>query len=724
MLYVRILALSAALWLAACSSKAFTCGGVGCPRGLVCDTESGNCIDPGTILDGGGASRDGGPSRDGGIFPGLRDGGSVNDGGGVEDGGASADAGADGGPDVGQPCATSACRGDQILVCGSNNFYAPGEDCSVRHLRCIDGQCGGCQPGARRCGGTTTVEECNTDGATYSTVETCMSNQSCDSGRCVAMGACQVGGKSNQGCDYWAVDLPNADVVPQAGGVSPANAQYALVVSNTHESSPAMITISKSDNGTPVTVTTDTIPPRDLKVFNLPARNADQCGSALLCSSVSYRAYRVQSTIPVVAYQFNPLNNTNEAFSNDASLLIPTNALDREYIAVTADAQAGVDSRNRTVSWGAYVSVVGVLDAPTSVTVTVPNGVLFDVPTGATANGQVVTATLSKYQVMTLLSKPPASELSSGTQVAGAGNLSGARVVATGRVAVFAGNVASVAPHGPGSKCCADHMEEQMFPVSAWGREYVAVRSLPRRLGATAEEDLWRIIASQDGTALTYVTNSASALTGQPSTLNAGQSVEFRSRGDFIVSGSAPILLAQIMTSSNQAFDLGPGGINAQSCTPNASNPAPQDQMCTNAYQTLSRCAPDPILPIFGACQPVGDPSLTLMPPLRQFRRDYVFLTPLDYNRDYAVIVAPQGTTVTLDNVTLAPGSFSTIGVFDGVTYQRTRVVLTTRGRHVLTATMPVGLIVGGYDRDVSYGYPGGLNLESAAPDGGMADGG
>lgn len=674
--------------------------------------------------DGGGNLRvDGGARADGGT---RLDGGSRGDGGAVlEDGGATeADGGSvDGGAEVGGSCSTSACHGDQILVCGINGFYGPGEDCSVRNLRCVNGDCAGCQPGARRCAGTTAVEACNEDGLTYSTVETCAQNQACDQGRCVTAGPCGVGGKlSNQGCDYWAVDLPNADVSVSAGAPSPANAQYAVVISNTDETRSATVVITKSDGASPVSVVTDTVPPRDLKVFNLPARNADQCGTTMGCASVGYKAYRIQTSIPVVAYQFNPLNNTTEAFSNDASLLLPSNALDTEYIAVTGDAQGGQNRSGQSTPWGAFVAVVGTADTATTVTVTIPAGISFVTSiSGATVSGQVVTASVAKYQVLTVLSTPPASETATpSAQVQGGGNLSGARVSASAKVAVFAGNIASVVPHGPGSKCCADHMEEQMFPVSTWGKDYVAMRSLPRQLGATSEYDYWRLTAALDGTTLTYVTNGTSGLIGQPTTLRGGQSVEFRSRGDFIVSANNPIMLAQFMTSSNQAFDLGPGGINQRTCTPNTANPAAADLQCTQAYQALSRCITDPVFG-GGYCQPVGDPSLTLIPPVRQFRRDYVFLTPLDYHTDYAVIVAPVGTTVTLDGTVLTAASFQTVGALAGVTYIRARVVLTTRGRHVLTATAPVGLIVGGYDRDVSYGYPGGLNLESsAASDGGL----
>src|SRR5438067_1399356 len=39
---------------------------------------------------------------------------------------------------------------------------------------------------------------------------------------------------------------------------------------------------------------------------------------------LSSRAFRIQATAPLVAYQFNPMAQT---FSNDASLLLPTNGL-------------------------------------------------------------------------------------------------------------------------------------------------------------------------------------------------------------------------------------------------------------------------------------------------------------------------------------------------------------------------------------------------------------
>jgi hypothetical protein len=101
---------------------------------------------------------------------------------------------------------------------------------------------------------------------------------------------------------------------------------------------------------------------------------------------------------------------------------------------------------------------------------------------------------------------------------------------------------------------------------------------------------------------------------------------------------------------------------------------------------------------------------MVLTPPTEQFRDAYVFLAPEDYQIDFANIVAPAGTAVRLDDEVVR--NWTDVAEMAGVTWMVATVELAD-GRHTLTADAPIGLTVYGYDRDVSYGYPGGVNLQA-----------
>ena len=98
---------------------------------------------------------------------------------------------------------------------------------------------------------------------------------------------------------------------------------------------------------------------------------------------------------------------------------------------------------------------------------------------------------------------------------------------------------------------------------------------------------------------------------------------------------------------------------------------------------------------------------MILAPPVEQFRKDYVFLSPDAYLYDYVNIVAPTGTIVTMDGVNLPAGNFKPIGN-TGYTVARQ---LVSDGVHTIVANNPVGVVAYGYDKDVSYGYTAGMNL-------------
>ena len=134
---------------------------------------------------------------------------------------------------------------------------------------------------------------------------------------------------------------------------------------------------------------------------------------------------------------------------------------------------------------------------------------------------------------------------------------------------------------------------------------------------------------------------------------------------------------------------------------------------------------------------PGGDPSLTFVPPVEQWRADYVLLTPDKYTFDFLVITAPSDAHVFLDGL-LLDATVCDIAPGDGLTAQsaarRRRRISSYRcqlsfpvidpdapnnvspgkqndGVHHVQADEPVGVLVYGFDCFVSYAYAGGTEL-------------
>src|SRR5262249_29878548 len=110
-----------------------------------------------------------------------------------------------------------------------------------------------------------------------------------------------------------------------------------------------------------------------------------------------------------------------------------------------------------------------------------------------------------------------------------------------------------------------------------------------------------------------------------------------------------------------------------------------------------------------------GDPSMSMMIPVEQYRNKYVFLAPDDYDISYADVVMRLDASLTLDGqpVTVAPAAIGS-SIF-GVA----RIPLprdTNAGSHLLEGSAPFGLQVIGYGEYTSYQYPGGANLDPIAP--------
>jgi len=104
-----------------------------------------------------------------------------------------------------------------------------------------------------------------------------------------------------------------------------------------------------------------------------------------------------------------------------------------------------------------------------------------------------------------------------------------------------------------------------------------------------------------------------------------------------------------------------------------------------------------------------GDPAMTISVPIEQYRIDYSFHAPTNYESNFVNITAPVGAQVTLDGQAVA--GFTPIG---GTGFAIARVQLSNAGdgSHTVDSNQKVGISVYGVLSYGSYWYAGGLDLD------------
>lgn len=524
----------------------------------------------------------------------------------------------------------------------------------------------------------------------------CDPNETCVNGFCLT--ACENAERnpSTVGCNFYAVDLDNS-VDNFMGIMSDAAAQqYAIAVANVNDY-PVMVRVYKNTApfGQPIAeelVTEVTVSGNDLEQIDLPQRELDgtmgQNGPYMPGTGsgtfVSSHAYRIESSGPIVAYQFNPVI---QQFSNDASILIPRQAWGKNYLVMgwptsnPCGAPPGDPLHFEGIPDHTFVTIVG-KEEDTLVTIWPTHPVMASGgPSGAaipeTQPGEPIEVTIGPYDVINLESlQPQVSPFDCLNYQDQDGDFTGTRVESSKPVAVFSGNERGNGhggadppppPDWEGGTCCTDHLEEQMFPVTALGWKYAVSRSPVRSQQAGYEEpDLYRVLATVDGT---QITTSLPAPNNQ-FTLNAGEFRTFYAYSGFTIEAlGGAIMLGQILVSQ----DLVPGGI--------------------------------------------GDPSFMVFPAVDQYRDHYVFLVPTTFQDNFMVVVLPVGATVTLDGDSEFPPVCEErpIGTIETVTYKQVTCPLEP-GVHRITTSEPAGLSVYGYYAVGSYDYCGGSDVDIINP--------
>jgi hypothetical protein len=107
----------------------------------------------------------------------------------------------------------------------------------------------------------------------------------------------------------------------------------------------------------------------------------------------------------------------------------------------------------------------------------------------------------------------------------------------------------------------------------------------------------------------------------------------------------------------------------------------------------------------------IGDPALTVYPPVEQYRSEYVILTPGSWDQNWVVIAAEVGATVTIDGAAPAGCIVESAGALDTVQYESRRCPL-TQGAHQLSGDKRFGIVAYGYGSAGSYAFAGGADVK------------
>ncbi|MDF1562178.1 MAG: IgGFc-binding protein [Deltaproteobacteria bacterium] len=577
------------------------------------------------------------------------------------------------------PYVTECVDGSTQQVCNSTGTAWVPTVCTNGFCDPTVGECviTSCNPDTLSCQGDNLVL-CNSTGDGFTIQEACAaSGATCILDQCVDL--CQAAASINNyiGCEYWPTIISSSGMDPEF------QAEYAVVVSNPNIGTTAQVSVFEAGNLTPVA--TATVAGGQLATLYLPWNGLDAydntTGTSRTLSGAI--AYQLISSVPVTAYQFNPLSNHIRgnlySYSNDASLLLPTHVFGdpadtpaSRYLAMAAPhIQMEIPDFPRppfTIDLPAVVSIVATQPGTTAVTVRLSGAIAAGGGLPESDPGDTVVFDLQQFEVMQLASRAFGTEVRSTNPLSGRdhlnfpqSDLSGSLIESTQPVAVYGGADCHFVPFD--QQAC-DHLEQQLFPFANWGSTYLGGRSnyLNNPMG-----DVWRILAAADGTTLSFEPSTVAPA----QTLNAGEVFEFATAEDFLVTSQDqdhPVMVAQFFP-----------GIEVTGGDPNRK-------------------------------QNTGDPTMILAIPVQQFKDSYSFITPTTFVEDYINVVRTAGTTVLLDGIPVSPpNGWVPVG---STAYQVGRIPVLD-GTHRLDASSTVGLTVYGFDWSVSYGYPGGLDLKN-----------
>ncbi len=500
-------------------------------------------------------------------------------------------------------------------------------------------------------------------------VEQCTGLEGCDASLGICANACAaaVNNKQSVGCDFYATDME----------AQQPTYCFAAFVANTWNT-PVHLTVERGGQMLPVENftripagagpaltyqpfdNTGGLPPGEVAIVFLSgnAGGAPNCpvapavsGDAGTAGTGITDSFKITSDVPVVVYQINPYGGGSVAVTG-ASLLLPTSAWDTNYVAVNAS------------QFDLYNPSMNIVAAEDGTTVTM-------VPVQALVGGNGIPASPANTPVSFMLNAGQNAQISQQQE------LTGSIIQSDKPIGFMAGQPCMRAPLGV---AYCDHGEQMVPPVQSLGNEYVGVMYRPR----ANEPAIWRLIGAVDDTQLTWTPDVAG-----PATIQQGEIVEVITGTPFVVTSQDtdhPFLMFAYMAGSQWSQLTDNGGY--------------------------------------------GDVDFVISVPPDQYMTNYVFFADPTYPETNLVVVRARAEDDTFRDVDL-----DCAGVLSGWQpvgdYEWTRVDLITgdfqgvgncsTGRHEMTSEGRFGLWVWGwgtpntgiFTANVSYGYPGGMNVQA-----------
>ena len=240
-------------------------------------------------------------------------------------------------------------------------------------------------------------------------------------------------------------------------------------------------------------------------------------------------------------------------------------------------------------------------------------------------------------------------------------DLSGTRVVSTKPISFFSGHQCTNIPAGI---FACDILTEQVPPTNTWGSFFLGASFLGKSSGA-----LYRVLTASDSTTFTVnCTTMAQPTTYILSTAGSWQQFSALANSFCSIESNNPVLVMEYA----KGYDL----------------------------------------------DRIGDPLMTMIPPVEQYSNNYVFDVLPEFGTNYITIyVAPeyfQPEKIFVDDSNLLTNSWTAVYCSTGTLCGYVTRQNLTAGEHSLyhtDANARVGVSAYGFNRYNSYGYPGGLQL-------------